>query len=83
MFASVSVFASEAETRAHPIVWILHDAKMYENVRKLYYIFFFFTFCVVILCNFFTLCNVYVFQCFRSGNITFSNPKRLVMLYEV
>ncbi len=41
---------------------------------------------VFLWCNiirFFTLCNVYVFKCLCSGNFTFSNSKRLVMLYEV
>jgi hypothetical protein len=60
MFASISVFASEAETRAHPSV----DTPWCENVRKCKKItlyFFLFYVCVVILCNFFTLCNFYVF----------------------
>jgi hypothetical protein len=76
-------FSLPKRKRGRTLVLILHDAKMYENVRKLYYIFFLF---YVLCCNimyFFTLCNVYVFQCLRSGNFTFSNPKRLVMLYEV
>ncbi len=37
-------FSLPKRKRGRTLVWILHDAKMYENVRKLHYIFFFFTF---------------------------------------
>jgi len=62
-------FSLPKRKRGRTLVWILHDAKMYEIVRKLHYIFSFLRLCCI-LCNFlryvtFTFFNVYVLETLR------------------